>query len=252
MAEKKSQSLPDEVMTILADADKKSGLPQGTMFAVLQQEVGGNASKYLQDPAAYHYGLNDKGQRIAGHTGKVSTAFGPFGILESTAKDPGFGVAPLKDKSFGEQARFAADYLAARSKKGGLVAGLAGYGEGAKYGQQVADRIGNVGEAPSQKAGARPADLADLFSPDDSYVEPMVARSPQQFEMPAYKAVVPPTVEEWDALRGALGETNPVSALSAYGQEPGNSYASLLGSLSSLASGMGPDFEAFLPRKGKA
>ena len=147
-------SLTPDLLSQLSAADKKAGLPQGTMQAILQQEVGGNAGKYLSDPTAYHYGLNAEGKRIAGHTGKVSTAFGPFGILESTAKDPGFGVAPLKDKSLAEQIRFSSEYLAARSKKGGLGAGLAGYGEGAKYGQQVAARIGGKGAAPVAASGA--------------------------------------------------------------------------------------------------
>lgn len=130
---------------LLLQADARNGLPKGTMAAVMQQEVGGN-KKYLDDPTKYHYDLNKDGKRIAGHTGKISTAFGPFGILESTAAKPGYGVAPLKDKSIEEQVRFASDYLAARSKaSGGLEAGLAGYGEGGKYGKQVVGRIGNQG-----------------------------------------------------------------------------------------------------------
>lgn len=131
----------NNVMGLLAAADKRNGFPAGTMASVMQQEIGGN-NKYLDDPTAYHYAANDKGQRIAGHTGKVSTAFGPFGILESTAAKPGYGVAPLKDKSLEEQVRFASDYLAGRSKSaGGLSAGLAGYGEGEKYSREVMGRI---------------------------------------------------------------------------------------------------------------
>ncbi len=136
------------ITALLAAADQRNGLPAGTMASIMKQETGGN-TKYLTDPTAYHYGLNADGKRVAGHTGKVSTAFGPFGILESTGKDPGYGVAPLKDKSLDEQVRFASDYLAARSKSaGGLVQGLAGYGEGTKYASQVAGRIGIKGAAP--------------------------------------------------------------------------------------------------------
>lgn len=136
-----AKGIPENVLKLLIEADKRNGFPAGTMQAILQQETGGNA-KYLQDPAAYHYAPNAEGKRIAGHTGKVSTAFGPFGILESTGSKPGYGVAPLKDKSLEEQVRFASDYLAARSKEAGsLQGGLAGYGEGTKYGQQVASRI---------------------------------------------------------------------------------------------------------------
>lgn len=140
---KKSNAIPDNVMSLLAAADKRNGFPAGTLRSIMQQEVGGNFDRYLQDPTAYHYEKNAEGKRVAGHTGKISTAFGPFGLLESTAADPGYGVVPLRDKSLEEQVRFAGDYLAARSKKAGsLQAGLAGYGEGEKYSQQVTGRIG--------------------------------------------------------------------------------------------------------------
>jgi hypothetical protein len=138
--------LPDALVSMLAQADQQRGFPAGTMAAVMQQESGGN-SKYLNAPDTYHYGLNAEGKRIAGHTGKVSTAFGPFGILESTGRDPGYGVKPLQNKSLEEQVRFASEYLDARSKSAGsLQAGLAGYGEGEKYSRQVARRI--QGNAP--------------------------------------------------------------------------------------------------------
>lgn len=137
---KSTLALPDTLLTLLAQADKQRGFPAGTMASVVQQETGGN-TKYLQDPSAYHYGLNAEGKRIAGHTGKVSTAFGPFGILESTGADPGYGVKPLQNKSLEEQVRFASEYLDARSKSAGsLNGGLAGYGEGEKYATQVARR----------------------------------------------------------------------------------------------------------------
>ena len=134
-------ALPDNVFSLLAAADKQRGFPPGTMQSLLMQETGGQA-KYLNDPTQYHYAANADGKRIAGHTGKISTAHGPFGILESTAKDPGYGVKPMGDKaSLAEHIRFAGDYLAARSKSaGGLSAGLAGYGEGEKYAAQVVGR----------------------------------------------------------------------------------------------------------------
>ena len=145
MSKKKSLStVPDDVLSLLNAEDGRLGFPKGTMHALMSQEVGGNFGKYLDKPDTYHYGLNGDGQRIAGHTGKISTAFGPFGILESTGKNPGFGVAPLKDKSLQEQIRFAADYLGGRVKASGgdLAKGLAGYGEGDKYAQQVLGRMG--------------------------------------------------------------------------------------------------------------
>ena len=141
-------SAPDELVQLLIEADKRNGFPVGTMASVMRQEIGGN-SKYIQDPAAYHYPLGPDGRRVAKHTGKVSTAFGPFGILESTGADPGYGVKPLQDKSLGEQVRFASDYLAARVKQAGsLEKGLAGYGEGQKYASSVMGRLGAPGAVP--------------------------------------------------------------------------------------------------------
>lgn len=135
---------------LLEQAEKDRGLPAGLLSSLVQQETGGN-QKYITDPTTYHYGLNKEGKRIAGHTGKISTAFGPFGILESTAADPGYGVKPLKDKSLEEQIRFAADYVVGRSKKAGLKAGLAGYGEGDKYAKSVLGRIDGWKAGENQK-----------------------------------------------------------------------------------------------------
>ena len=138
----------------LAEAERRNGLPPGTLSAVIQQETGGRTAEFLADPAKYHYGLNADGKRIAGHTGKVSTAFGPFGILESTGAKPGYGVAPLKDKSIDEQIRFAAEYLAARTKAAGsLAGGLAGYGEGNGYSRSVMGRLGAGMPIPDTGAG---------------------------------------------------------------------------------------------------
>lgn len=129
----KGTSLDDKY----ARAEAAAGLPSGLIRAIQMQETGGNQS-YVDDPEKYHYGLNSEGRRVAPHTGKISTAFGPFGILESTAKDPGFGVKPLQDKSLDEQIRFVSEYLAARIKhSGSLRGGLAGYGEGTKYADSV-------------------------------------------------------------------------------------------------------------------
>lgn len=142
----KSLALPDDIFSQLAEADKRQGFAPGTMQSILMQETGGQA-QYITDPATYHYPLNAEGKRIAGHTGKVSTAFGPFGILESTAADPGYGVKPLADKSFGEQLRFSSDYAKA--------VGLARYGEGPKYAAQVVTRRDGT-PAPTAVAGTTP------------------------------------------------------------------------------------------------
>lgn len=144
--------------TKLQAAEKRTGLPEGLLRSIIKQETGGKQD-YLDDPSKYHYGLNAAGKRIAGHTGQISTAFGPFGILESTGSKPGYGVAPLADKSIDEQVRFASDYLAARVKSAGSVsAGLAGYGEGEKYSRQVLSRLGRVPEAalPSEVPAVAP------------------------------------------------------------------------------------------------
>ncbi|MGE8127735.1 PriCT-2 domain-containing protein [Methylobacterium sp. NPDC080182] len=139
----------------LAAAEQARGLPPGVMSALMKQETGRNTQAYLDDPTRYHYGLNSEGRRIAGHTGRVSTAFGPFGILESTAARPGFGVAPLKDKSLDEQIRFASDYLAARSRAaGGIEGGLAGYGEGARYSREVMARVGRQSDGMRMPEGS--------------------------------------------------------------------------------------------------
>ena len=140
---KSFSGIPQDIYSQLVAADKRNGFPVGTMAAVMQQEIGGQFDRFLGDPTAYHYAADANGRRIAPHTGKESTAFGPFGLLDSTVRDPGWGVAPLKDKSIGEQIRFAADYLGARAKSaGGLQQGLAGYGQGPAYARQVMGRIG--------------------------------------------------------------------------------------------------------------
>ena len=190
-----AKGISDDLIKMLGEADKRNGLPPGTMFSVMQQETGGN-TKYVDDPTTYHYGLNKEGKRIAGHTGKISTAFGPFGILESTGKDPGYGVQPLKDKSLAEQVRFASDYLAARSKQaGGLQAGLAGYGEGGKYGQQVMARLGKTSVPAAAKPAVQTAQAA-LPAPVGVPVEaapPVMA----QAASPAEAAAVP---DAWQAF----------------------------------------------------
>lgn len=114
-------------------AEQAYGLPEGILASIREQETG-NKQRFLDDPAAPHYtGANPK-----------SSAFGLYGILEnSTAKDPGYGVAPLASKSPEDQVQFAAQYLAARTADAGsLAAGLAGYGEGEGYANQVLNRAG--------------------------------------------------------------------------------------------------------------
>lgn len=124
------------IQQLEAASEKKYGLPEGTLGSIRQQETGGNQA-YLDDPSKAHY--------PTGYTkdGVKSSAFGPYGILESTAKQPGYGTTPLANQSLESQVEFAAQYLTGRAKSAGsLEAGLAGYGEGPKYANQVLNRIG--------------------------------------------------------------------------------------------------------------
>lgn len=149
----KKSNISDDLKAKLDAAEKANNLPRGILGSIMNQETGGNKA-YLDDPSKYHYGLNANGQRIAPHTGKVSTAFGPFGILESTGAKPGYGVSALKDKSIDEQIRFTAEYLAARTRSAGsLFAGLSGYGEGSKYASQVLGRLPGGGMSGLTGAG---------------------------------------------------------------------------------------------------
>lgn len=119
-----------------AQAEQKYGLPSGVLGSIRQQETGGR-QEFLDDPTKAHYPTGYT------KTGVKSSAFGPYGILESTGKQPGYGTAPLANKTLEEQVRFAAEYLTGRAKHAGsLEAGLAGYGEGAKYSASVMKRIG--------------------------------------------------------------------------------------------------------------
>lgn len=209
-------ALPDNVFSLLAAADKQRGFPPGTMQSLLMQETGGQP-QYLNDPTTYHYAANADGKRIAAHTGKISTAHGPFGILESTAKDPGFGVKPMGDKaSLAEHIRFAADYLAARSKSaGGLSGGLAGYGEGEKYAAQVASRRDGKAPVVVQVAAATPEVVPTgsvLAAPEATPVAVPVEQAVAQ--APAVPAAGPNT---WDSFIANLraAQAAPVEVAAA-------------------------------------
>lgn len=190
--------IPDDLFQILEATDAKHGFPRGTMAAILQQEVGGQLDKFLNNPAAYHYAVGEDGVR-RGASGAPSSAFGPFGILDSTAKDPGWGVKPLQDKQdLHEHIRFAGDYLAARVKQAGsFEKGLAAYGEGDKYAAAVAKKIpGFTSEAPVQIAKAEPVPPAQQ-SPE---VPVLLPEPEQNLPLPSVaKATDVPN--EWDAFR---------------------------------------------------
>ena len=195
---KQKTGLPEHLVNLLSAAEKANGLPLGTMSSVLQQEIGGQLNKFLGDPTAYHYPVGPDGRRVAKHTGKVSTAFGPFGILESTAAQPGYGVKPLQNKSLEEQVRFSAEYLAARSKRaGGLVEGLSAYGEGPKYGAQVAGRLVKPVVSSAQAVTTTPAASA----PTATSAPVVTAQAPVE-TAPAVQAAQQqsPVQEAWGAF----------------------------------------------------
>ena len=175
MTKQTTNQIPGDLQLRLAQEDKARGFPAGTMASLMQQEIGGQFDKYLGDPSLPHYQPDANGQR-------KSSAFGPFGILESTGAKPGYGVAPLKSKDLDEQIRFAGDYLAARSKAaGGLEAGLAGYGEGTPYAQQVMGRVNGAGATGGGGSAPAPAQVAVLDAPvlAATKIDPGLAPLPQ-------------------------------------------------------------------------
>lgn len=189
--------VPDHVMGLLMNADKKHGFPPGTMAAILQQEVGGQFDKYLGDPTAYHYGLAADGVRRT-KDGTISTAFGPFGILDSTAKKPGYGVKPLEDKaSLEEQIRFASDYLKARIKQNAsFEGGIASYGQGPKYARSV---VSNIPGYP-QPETAQPAVVAkapSIVPASDETLQVAAAQASAPTSVPGSQEVPP----SWEAFR---------------------------------------------------
>lgn len=130
------------------------------MFALMQQETSGN-QKFIDDPTTYHYPLDETGKR-------KSSAAGPYGILNGTGKDPGYGVQPLKDNSFAEHTRFASDYLKAR--------GAAAYGTGPAYAAQLQARI--QGNQPVVAARVVPT-VVPVADPRSAPVEVPVAQAAQ-------------------------------------------------------------------------
>lgn len=136
--------------------DQQHGFPAGTMRGLAKTESGGKAGTKL----GYHYPEGPDGKRRT-KNGTISSASGIFGVLDSTGAKPGWGVKPLAGPAHTqtpqEQARFAAEKLAADVKrKGGFEAGLGAYGEGAGYARKVL-KNGQV-----DTGGGQPAGDADL------------------------------------------------------------------------------------------
>ena len=211
-------STKTNISDLEARQEKQFGLPAGLLGSIRQQETGGKQG-YLDDPTKYHYGLNAEGRRVAGHTGKVSTAFGPYGLLESTGRDPGYGVQPLGSKDLEEQVRFAAQYLSGRIKSAGSVEkGLAGYGEGTKYANQVLSRLGGTGSRETQPA---PVQMAKSVIPQSA---PPAMTAVASAAPPAAMAEAPPV-----PVMAAMAEAMPQAMPTPQQVEQAQAYAYLSG-----------------------
>lgn len=166
----KMLALPDKVLALTSEAEKRTGLPKGAVASLIIQEVGGQLDKFLKQPDAFHYAPGPNGKK------PTSSARGLIGVLRDTATKPGYGVTPLKDYSIEEQIRFGADYLAARVKQAGsFEKGLAGYGEGAKYAQEVKDRM----EGKSVRGRPSPQQLQQVQVQPPQQVVAAAAARPQ-------------------------------------------------------------------------
>jgi len=169
--------------SLMASEEKRTGLAAGTLAALVQQETGGQ-QRFIDNPGDFHYKAVSKGEK------PKSTARGLGGILAGTARDPGYGVTPLKDWSAPEQLRFMADYAQARIKQAGSVAGgLAGYGEGGKYAQQVTARMGK---------GKVVASEIPVEQPMAGGV-PVVVEPPQMVQAPVVEQALP-----WQKFQQAM------------------------------------------------
>lgn len=188
MASKKGNA-PADWLELMATEEKRTGLPSGTLASLVKQETGFQ-QRFLEDPSAAHYAAGPNGEK------PKSSARGLGGILEGTAKKPGYGVAPLKDWSVPEQLRFMADYVTARGKRAGsLEAGLAGYGEGTKYAAQVASRIPN--RTPATKEQDAPAMVAQQeVAPVTQEAPVQMALAPEELPPLQYK----PSMNEADLV----------------------------------------------------
>lgn len=149
--------------------ESQYGFPSGTLSALIKQESGGN-------PAA----VSPKGAR------------GLTQVMPATARDPGFGVQPMRDESTLEQLRFGADYLNAMVQRyGSLDKALAAYnaGPGAvdKYGgvPPFKETQGYVSKILGAINPVGTAQARDLYQEMPS-VQP-VAESPPPAAAPAAK-----------------------------------------------------------------
>jgi len=226
---KKQAATRSMIEKLAAAEEKRAGLPAGTVSSIVAQETGWQ-QRFLVDPSEAHYKTGSDGKK------PKSSARGLGGILKDTARDPGYGVAPLKDWTVPEQLRFIADYAMAQIKRTGSVEkGLAAYGEGDKYAEQVAKRIPGMGNAvatapPSleprrmtQVAAPvrqpQPIAVAELprMPPAQAFMQAQAqqpVQAAQQVQAPAQPAGVNP---EWEALQSLLPNKSMQAADLDYG-----------------------------------
>jgi hypothetical protein len=134
-----------EFCYLLSIYEDQYELPRGLLWSVMIQESSGYNYGY-HIPLTKKFGTEGR-WIINAKTGEWdwSTAFGPFGITNRTARDPGHSVDPYdtSDRSLQPQIRFAASYLSALINKYGLKKGIGSYGEGERYADSVINRMYN-------------------------------------------------------------------------------------------------------------
>lgn len=149
--------------------EKSNNLPKGALRALRFIETSDSDAYYL-DPAKYH-------------NPKIGTASGLYGILDSTGRDPGWGIKAVDKSSLEDNIRFAAQYLSARTRNApDFYTGLKNYGDGT---QSYVDKYKKLmGEAPAAQmpglteaqkrlqAHSSPANGTPIPNHPNYYVEP--------------------------------------------------------------------------------
>lgn len=125
-------------------------------------------------------------------------AKGEMQVLDSTNRDPGFGVRPAADDSPGERARVGRDYLAAMVKRydGDLALAWAAYNAGP----------GAVDEAVT-RAGARPGGDWLTFLPKET--REYVAKNVAAYTAGEGRPPAPTLQDVHDQVRARIGASNP-------------------------------------------
>lgn len=208
------------------------------------------------------------GQILQGPQTKYGTAKGEMQVLDGTARDPGFGVVPARDKSPEELARVGTDYANAMLRQFGgneqLAAAAYNFGPGnvqklvTKHGEAWSNflpketknylaKMGG-GQAPMQEAPQ--VAVASFPGPGSAPDAPVVVQAPAEVVAQATPAqmALPSGPDAWqEFLRGMPQAREPVSVadLSYGGQVPPQYQAQPTRNLR-------PNFEAFSSWRGRA